>query len=99
MFEKNQLAPIRMDLPFMYLVSEMTLQSQLTRSNCSRRGVTRAFFNSNETALRWRAQILVLRVFGSLRIWLATPELFVATRRRYVLRVFPSYASGVSQSF
>jgi len=52
MFEKNQLAPIRMDLPFMYLVSEMTLQSQLTRSNCSRRGVTRAFFNSNETALR-----------------------------------------------
>jgi hypothetical protein len=56
-------------------------------------------FKSNETAFRLPVQILVLRVFDSPRIWLTIPELFVATRRRYVLRVFPSYASGVSQWF
>ena len=56
-------------------------------------------FKSNEIALRLRVQVPVLRVFGSERIWLTTPELFVATQRRYVLRVFPLFASGVSQSF
>jgi hypothetical protein len=33
--------------------------------------------------------ILVLRVFGSGRTWLAIPELFVATRQRYAARVCP----------
>ena len=58
-----------------------------------------SLFKSNQIALRLRVQVPVLRVFGSERIWLTTPELFVATQRRYVLRVFPSFASGVSQSF
>jgi hypothetical protein len=62
-------------------------------------GADRGLFKSNETAFRLPVQIPDLRVFGSLRIWLTTPELFVATQRRYVLRVFPSYASGVSQWF
>ena len=44
-------------------------------------GADPGLFKSNETALRLPVQVLGLRVFDSLRIWLTTPELFVATQR------------------
>jgi hypothetical protein len=52
-----------------------------------------------ETALGLLMQLLDLRVSGSVRIWLAILELYVAAQQRYATRVSPSCAFGASQSF
>jgi hypothetical protein len=50
-------------------------------------------------AFRLLTQLQDLHVFGSQQIWLATPELFVAARRRYAAQACPLCASDVSQLF
>jgi len=55
------------------------------------------FKERREIALRLLVPVLALREFGSPLIWLTTLELFVATRRRYVVRASPSCASDASQ--
>ena len=52
-----------------------------------------------KSALRLVVLIPALRVFGLAQTWIAIPELFVVTRRRYVARASLLCASDVSQSF